>query len=208
MRPTVVHSQSLPVLRPCAQSQPAFESPPTQAHPIVAVTNSPSASPVPIFPKKSPYRVYARSASFPGGFGFGSFDSKQNSSQCVPLTDFCTNIRRKNTMEPSSAPICMHCIGTISYNNGNTQPSPKQIIGILLLPQLDDTQTALAIENIHLSETQTIQWRMIARDQRSNIVVVEQNSRQSCMQPIISTVTRALRGRQPVSPSSPEAARP
>ena len=57
----------------------------------------------------------------------------------------------------------MDVVGIVHYN-GTDQPSPRRIMELLLLPCTDDTQTALANENIHVSETQAIQWRKIARE--------------------------------------------
>ena len=104
-------------------------------------------------------------------------------------------------------PVCMDDVGVIRYNN-NEQPSPRRIIDCLLMKSTDDTQTALANEDIHLSETKTIQWRMLAK--RNPIIIIKNESEEqqsSCMPHMFSAFTRVLRGRQPAYPSAREAAR-
>ena len=150
----------------------ASESPPAQARAFGAGAPGPWTEPVRTFQSEHPFRVYARSASYPEGHDSGSFEEGENSSGVFPLTDFCTNIRRRNVKQTlSSLPVSMDTVGVVHYN-GTNQPSPHRIMECLLLPCIDDTQTALANENIHVSETQTIQWRTVARE---NSIIITRN---------------------------------
>jgi len=154
----------------------AGESPPVQARAFGVGAPGPWTGPVRTFQSKHPFPLYARSASYPEGRDCGSIEEGENSSRAVPLIDFCTSIRRTNVKRsPSSLPVSMDTVGVVHYN-GTDKPSPHRIIECLLLPHTDDTQTALANENIHVSETQTIQWRTVARE--NSIIITGNNQDQ------------------------------
>ncbi len=65
----------------------------------------------------------------------------------------------------------MDRMGVIEYHKKSEKedlnPTPTTIISYLLLPTMDDTQTALAKVNIHLSEAKVKQWRKLAEEKES-----------------------------------------
>ena len=55
---------------------------------------------------------------------------------------------------------CIQTTGTIVYDSRkNIHTTPDKIVSFLMLPNTDDAQTALANENIHISETKAIEWK-------------------------------------------------
>ena len=77
--------------------------------------------------------------------------------------------------------VSMDRMGVITYRTDATKkelnPTPTMIVSYLLLPTVDNSQTALAKVNIHLSESKLKQWRRLAAEEGSIEYTTEETAR-------------------------------